>query len=37
LKADLDAFLVSLDIIPAHTPPSVMRRRQERSHVESAA
>jgi hypothetical protein len=37
LKADLDAFLTSLDIIPPHTPPSVMRRRQERSSRESAA
>jgi hypothetical protein len=31
LKADLDAFLVSLDIIPPHTPPSILKRRQERS------
>lgn len=31
LKADLDAFLASLDVIPVHTPPSILRRRQERS------
>jgi excisionase family DNA binding protein len=37
VKADLDAFLVSLDIIPAHTPPSVIRRRQERSQGKAAA
>jgi excisionase family DNA binding protein len=37
LKSDLDAFLVELDIIPPHTPPSVMKRRQERSPGRSAA
>jgi hypothetical protein len=37
LKADLDAFLLALDVIPPHIPPSVMRRRQERSRRESAA
>jgi hypothetical protein len=37
LKSDLDAFLASLDIIPPHTPPSVMRRRQERSRGKVAA
>jgi hypothetical protein len=31
LKADLDAFLGSLDVIPAHTPASILRRRRERS------
>jgi excisionase family DNA binding protein len=31
LKSDLDSFLASLEIIPAHTPPSVLRRRQERT------
>jgi hypothetical protein len=31
LKADLDAFLVSLDVIPVHTPPSILKRLQERS------
>lgn len=31
LKADLDLFLASLDVISAHTPPSILRRRQERS------
>src|SRR5580704_6920579 len=35
LKADLDAFLVSLDVIPAHTPPSILRRREERLHRRS--
>jgi excisionase family DNA binding protein len=30
LKSDLDAFLASLDVIPAHTPPSVLTRRKER-------
>jgi len=37
LKADLDAFLTSLDIIPPHTPPSILRRRQERSRGRVAA
>jgi excisionase family DNA binding protein len=37
LKADLDAFLISLDVIPPHTPPSVLRRRQERSRGKAAA
>jgi excisionase family DNA binding protein len=31
LKADLDEFLAVLEIIPAHTPPSILKRRQERS------
>jgi excisionase family DNA binding protein len=30
LKAELDAFLASLDIIPAHTPPSILARRVAR-------
>jgi len=30
LKADLDAFLASLAVIPVHTPPSILKRRQER-------
>jgi excisionase family DNA binding protein len=30
LKPDLDSFLASLEIIPAHTPPSILRRWQER-------
>jgi hypothetical protein len=30
LKSDLDAFLASLDIIPAHTPPSILARRVAR-------
>ncbi len=34
LKADLDAFLASLDVIPVHTPPSILRRRQEHSQGE---
>jgi hypothetical protein len=37
LKADLDAFLVSLDVIPPHTPASILRRRQERSQRNVAA
>jgi excisionase family DNA binding protein len=36
-KIDLDAFLASLSVIPPHTPPSVMRRRQERSQGKVAA
>jgi len=36
-KTDLDAFLAALDVIPPHTPPSVMRRRQERSRGKVAA
>ena len=31
IKSDLDAFLASLDIVPVHTPPSILKRRQERS------
>ena len=31
LKCDLDAFLESLEIIPAHTPASILKRRQERT------
>jgi len=31
LKADLDEFLAVLDIIPAHTPRSILKRRRERS------
>jgi excisionase family DNA binding protein len=31
IKSDLDAFLVSLDIVPVHTPASILKRRQERS------
>jgi excisionase family DNA binding protein len=31
LKSDLDAFLASLDIIPAHTPPSILARRVARA------
>jgi excisionase family DNA binding protein len=31
LKYDLDAFLESLEIIPAHTPASILKRRQARS------
>jgi excisionase family DNA binding protein len=30
-KMDLDEFLASLGVIPPHIPPSVLRRRQERS------
>jgi hypothetical protein len=37
LKADLDAFLVSLDVILPHTPASILRRRQERSQRNVAA
>ncbi len=37
LKADLDAFLALLDVIPPHTPASVLRRRQERSKEKAAA
>jgi excisionase family DNA binding protein len=31
IRSDLDAFLASLDIAPVHTPPSILKRRQERS------
>jgi len=37
LKSDLDAFLASLDVIQPHTPPSVLRRRQERLRSKFAA
>ncbi len=30
LKHDLDTFLTSLDVIPVHTPPSILKRRRER-------
>ena len=36
LKADLDVFLASLDVIPAHTPASILKRRQERSRGNAA-
>jgi excisionase family DNA binding protein len=36
-KIDLDAFLASLDVIPVHTPPSILKRRQERSQGKVAA
>src|SRR6267154_4693367 len=32
IRSDLEAFLASLDIVPIHTPPSILKRRQERSH-----
>ena len=35
LRRDLDVFLASLDVIPAHVPPSVARRRNERAHQRS--
>jgi len=31
VKSDLDTFLGSLEILPVHTPPSIAKRRQERS------
>lgn len=31
IRSDLDGFLESLDIVPVHTPPSILKRRQERS------
>jgi hypothetical protein len=37
LKCDLDAFLESLEIIPAHTPASILKRRQERTLGRTAA
>ena len=37
LKSDLDKFLCALDIIPAHTPRSILKRREERSRRTSAA
>ena len=37
LKADLDAFLVSLNVIPPHTPPSILKRRKERTRGKVAA
>jgi len=30
LKSDLDDFLASLEVIPAHTPPSILARRVAR-------
>jgi len=37
LKCDLNAFLESLEIIPPHTPPSILRRRRERTLGKVAA
>ena len=37
IKSDLDSFLASLDIIPVHTPPSILRRRRQRSLGKAAA
>ena len=37
LKHDLDAFLESLEIIPPHTPPSILKRRRERTLGRDAA
>lgn len=37
LKCDLDVFLAELEIVPAHTPPSILKRRQERSRRGIAA
>jgi excisionase family DNA binding protein len=37
LKADLDAFLASLEIIPPHTPLSILKRRRERTLGKVAA
>lgn len=37
LKADLDAFLASLDVIAVHTPTSILKRRRERSLGKVAA
>jgi excisionase family DNA binding protein len=34
LKADLDAFLASLSVIPVHTPASILKRREVRSRGE---
>jgi excisionase family DNA binding protein len=31
IKSDLDTFLESLETISAHTPPSVLKRRRERT------
>lgn len=36
-KIDLDEFLASLDVISVHTPPSILKRRQERSQKSVAA
>lgn len=37
LKSDLDLFLTALDIIPPHTPPSILKRRRERLRLTPAA
>jgi excisionase family DNA binding protein len=36
-REDLDAFIDSLPAVEPHIPPSVLRRRQERSRVKVAA
>lgn len=37
LRSDLDAFLDGLATVPPHTPPSILKRRQERSQQKVAA
>lgn len=37
LKKDLDSFLTSLDVILPHVPPSIAKRRQQRSQRSAAA
>ena len=37
LEGFLDAFLASLDVVAPHTPPSILKRRQERTLGRSAA
>lgn len=36
-RIDLDAFLESLEIISPHTPPSILKRRRERTLGKVAA
>jgi hypothetical protein len=31
LKSDLDTFLANLHVVQPHTPPSILRRRRDRS------
>ena len=36
-REDLDAFIDALPAVEPHTPPSILRRRQERSEGKAAA
>ena len=37
IRSESDGFLASLDIVPVHTPPSILKRRQERLQQRTTA